>query len=288
MKGIILAGGSGSRLFPMTLGVSKQLLPVYDKPMIYYPLSSLLLAGIRDILVISTPHDLPLFKRLLGSGEQFGVQFSFCEQPSPGGLAQAFILGKSFINQDSVCLILGDNIFYGHGLSDLLQKSAKTAEGATIFAYEVNDPERYGVVTFSDAGEALSIEEKPLKPKSNWVVPGIYFYDKQVTHIASTLKPSARGEIEITGVNEVYLQKKQLKVEKMGRGFAWLDTGTQESMLQASNFVQTIQERQGLQVCCPEEIAFAQGFISKAELMDQAEKMKNNAYGSYLKRLLDR
>jgi len=262
MKGIILSGGSGSRLYPLTKVVSKQLLPVYDKPMIYYPISTLMLSGIRDILLISTPLDLPYYERLLGDGSQFGLNINYAQQPRPEGLAQAFIIGKNFLNGEGASLILGDNIFHGHGLPELLSKSSEQNNGATVFGYWVKDPERYGVIDFDKNGNALSIEEKPLKSKSNYAVVGLYFYDKQITEIASSIKPSARGELEITDINKVYLEKKQLKVEILGRGIAWLDTGTPESLLQAGNFIQTIQERQGLQVACLEEIAYSLNYIN--------------------------
>jgi glucose-1-phosphate thymidylyltransferase len=285
MKGIILAGGKGTRLFPLTIGISKQLLPVYDKPMVYYPLSMLMLAGIRQILVISTPEDLPLFRRLLGSGEQWGVHFTYAEQAEPRGLADAFIVGREFIADQPVCLILGDNIFYGTGLSRTLQDSAQIKEGAIVFAYPVRDPERYGVIEFDPHGNALSIEEKPEKPRSNYAVPGIYFYDARVSDLAASLKPSRRNELEITDLNRIYLSDNQLRVKLMGRGIAWLDAGTHESLLQAANFVQTVEERQGLMIACPEEIAYHMGYINSSELQKQAERM-NNSYGDYLKRLL--
>jgi glucose-1-phosphate thymidylyltransferase len=287
MKGIILAGGAGTRLYPITRGVSKQLIPVYDKPMIYYPLSVLMLAGIREILIISTPHDLPRFEALLGNGAQFGVSFSYMEQPYPGGLAQAFILGKEFIGNDSVCLILGDNIFFGHDLQKLVKESIKLKEGGIIFGYAVKDPERYGVVSFDKSGTVTGIEEKPQKPKSKYAVPGLYFYDNEVISIAENLKPSPRGELEITDVNLVYLKQGKLKVSLLGRGFAWLDTGTFESLQQASNYVQAIQERQGLQIACIEEIAFRQGYIDAAQLQTLANEMKNNDYGQYLLEILE-
>jgi glucose-1-phosphate thymidylyltransferase len=286
MKGIILAGGRGSRLFPTTLSVSKQLLPVYDKPMIYYPLSMLLLAGIRDILVISTPEDLPQFRRLLQDGSQFGAQFAFAEQSAPRGLADAFLVGRDFVDGESVCLILGDNIFYGHGLGETLADAGRRSTGATIFAYPVSDPERYGVVSFDDHGNALTLEEKPARPKSNFAVPGVYFYDHQVSELAARLKPSPRGELEITDLNRVYLERRQLRVERLGRGTAWLDAGTYESLLQASNYVQAVQQRQGLMVCCPEEVAFRQGFIDADQLRARAMTQGQTSYSKYLLDLL--
>ena len=285
MKGIILAGGSGTRLYPITRGVSKQLLNIYDKPMIYYPLSVLMLAGIKEILIISTPQDLPNFEKLLGDGSELGMKFVYKEQPKPEGLAQAFILGKDFIADDNVCLVLGDNIFYGHGLSALLKQSVVSVENdtkATIFGYYVNDPERYGVAAFDDHMNVTSIEEKPQIPKSNYAVVGLYFYPNSVIDIASSIKPSARGELEITSVNEVYLKQGNLKMELMGRGYAWLDTGTHESMLEASNFIHTIEKRQGLKVACIEEIAYEKKYISKAELLQLAEPLKKTEYGQYL------
>ncbi len=285
MKGILLAGGKGSRLFPLTTGISKQLLPVYDKPMVYYPLSMLMLAGIRHTLVISTPEDLPLFRRVLGSGAQWGVEFTYVEQLEPRGIADSFLVGKEFIAGQPVCLILGDNIFYGMGLSQILQDSAQIKEGALVFAYPVRDPQRYGVVEFDPQGNVLSIEEKPEKPRSSYAVPGIYFYDGQVAGLAASLKPSPRHELEITDLNRIYLEKKQLKVKMMGRGTAWLDAGTHESLLQAANFVQTVEERQGLMIACPEEIAYRMGYIGSDELRRQAFGM-NNSYGDYLRRLL--
>jgi glucose-1-phosphate thymidylyltransferase len=285
MKGIILAGGAGTRLYPLTKATSKQLLPIHDKPMIYYPLSVLMLAGIREILLISTPEDLPNFKRLLGTGKDLGISLSYIEQHSPDGLAQAFILGADFIGTDDVCLVLGDNIFYGHGFTKLLAASlrnVKEAQQATVFGYYVQDPERYGVVAFDKEGNAQSIEEKPTQPKSNYAVVGLYFYPNSVIEIAKTLKPSERGELEITAVNQVYLKRGNLKVEVMGRGFAWLDTGTHEALLDASNYIQTIENRQGLKVACIEEIAYEKGYISKAQLLALAEPLKKNDYGQYL------
>jgi glucose-1-phosphate thymidylyltransferase len=282
MKGILLAGGSGSRLFPITRGVSKQLLPVYDKPMIYYPLSVLMLAGIREILVISTPQDLPIFKRILQDGTQLGLAFSFKEQPRPEGLAQAFIIGEEFIGSDTVGLILGDNIFYGPSLSKILQNAVKLKEGGLIFGYLVKDPERYGVVDFDNSGKVIGIEEKPKKPKSNYAVPGLYFYDNKVIEIAKSLKPSERGELEITDVNMAYLRQKKLNVELLGRGYAWLDTGTHEALQQAASYVQAIQERQGLKIACLEELAYRLGYITRDQLVNLAEDMMQNDYGRYL------
>ena len=285
MKGIILAGGSGTRLYPITYAISKQILPVYDKPMIYYPLSVLMLAGIKNILIISTPRDLPLFENLLGDGSSLGIEFSYAEQPYPGGLAQAFIIGREFIGDDSVCLILGDNIFYGHGFGDVLLETARLKKGACIFGYYVTDPQRYGVVEFNSRKEPVSIEEKPANPKSNYAVTGLYFYDNTVVSKAKTLKPSGRGELEITDLNRLYLKEKTLTVRLMGRGMAWLDTGTCESLLQASNFIATLEQRQGLKASCIEEIAYKRGFISKEQLIKLAEPCQNSQYGKYLLRI---
>lgn len=287
MKGIILSGGKGTRLYPLTIGVSKQLLPVYDKPMVYYPLSMLMLAGIREILVISSPDALPAFRSLLKNGSQLGLKFSYAEQTEPRGLADAFLVGREFIADEPVCLILGDNIFFGHGLPAQLRTSAQLTRGALIYAYPVRDPERYGVVDFDENGLALSIEEKPSNPRSHYAVPGIYFYDSQVPELAASLKPSARGEIEITDLNMIYLSRGQMHVEVLGRGVAWLDAGTHEALLQASNFVQTVQDRQGMMISCPEEIAYRLGFIDAAQLRQVAVTMDNNQYGQYLLHLLE-
>jgi len=287
MKGIILAGGKGTRLHPLTLAVSKQLLPVYDKPMIYYPLSMLMLAGLREILVISTPEDLPLFRRLLGSGQQWGMQFSYAEQAKPRGLADAFLVGEEFIGENPACLILGDNIFFGHGLPDQMRSAAALKSGAQVFAYPVRDPQRYGVIEFDEQGRAISLEEKPARPRSNYAVPGLYFYDLRVVSFARSLKPSARGEIEITDLNKIYLEMGQLQVRPLGRGIAWLDAGTHESLLQASNFIQAVQERQGIMISCPDEIAYRKGFISREALIEIAGAYKHNGYGEYLLRLVD-
>jgi glucose-1-phosphate thymidylyltransferase len=286
LKGIILAGGSGTRLYPLTLAISKQLLPVYDKPMIYYPLSVLMLAGIRDIQIITTPHDQPLFQHLLGNGQQFGVNLSYAVQPSPDGLAQAFIIAREFIGDDRCALVLGDNIFYGHGLSDILRNAANREQGATLFAYEVADPERYGVVTFDAGGRATSIEEKPKQPRSNWAVTGLYFFDKRVVELASQVKPSARGELEITTLNEMYLEQGAVQVEKLGRGFVWLDTGTFDSLMDAGDYIATIERRQGLKVSCPEEVALRMGFVSPAEMEPWLKRLGKSDYATYVRRVI--
>jgi len=286
LKGIILAGGRGSRLFPLTLGVSKQLLPVYDKPMIYYPLSMLMLAGIREVLIITSPEDLPSFRRLLGEGDRWGISLSYAEQAEPRGLAEAFLIGREFVGKEPVCLILGDNIFFGHGFPEQLRIAAQLNDGALVFGYPVRDPERYGVIEIDGRGQAVSIEEKPLKPRSNYAVPGLYFYGGNVVELAATLKPSARGELEITDLNRLYLADGKLKVDLIGRGVAWLDAGTHESLLQASNFVQTIEERQGLMISCPEEIAFRLGYIESEQLLSLAKELGKTTYSDYLFQLL--
>ena len=285
-KGILLAGGSGTRLHPLTQSISKQLLPVFDKPMVYYPLCVLMLAGIREVLLITTPHDQPLFKNLLGNGQQWGVEIEYAVQPEPNGLAEAFIIGKDFVADQPSCLVLGDNIYYGHGFQQSLGNANQQEQGATVFGYWVNDPERYGVVEFDSEGKAVGVEEKPKHPKSNYAITGLYFYDQQVTEMAASLQPSARGELEITDLNRIYLQQNQLQVERLGRGIAWLDTGTHRSLMQASNFIQTIEERQGLKVCCPEEIAYAAGWIDAGQLQQIADQLSKNEYGQYLYSIL--
>ena len=286
-RGIILAGGAGTRLHPLTLSISKQLLPVYDKPMVYYPLAVLMLAGIRDILVINTPHEQPLFRALLGDGERWGLRISYAVQPEPNGLAHAYTIGRDFVEDRPSCLILGDNIFHGHGLTDILRRAANRTRGATVFGYWVRDPERYGVAEFDADGRVVGLEEKPARPKSNYAVTGLYFYDGRACDYAASLKPSARGELEITDLNRRYLEDGSLHVEKLGRGFAWLDTGTHESMLQAGNFIQTIEQRQGLRVCCPEEIAYVNGWISRGDLLELAKPLRKSGYGEYLERVAD-
>ncbi len=285
-KGILLAGGSGTRLHPLTQSISKQLLPVFDKPMVYYPLCALMLAGIREILLITTPHDQPLFEKLLDNGKQWGIEIKYAVQPEPNGLAEAFIIGKDFVADNPSCLVLGDNIYYGHGFQKSLENANQQVQGATVFGYWVSDPERYGVVEFDADGKAIGVEEKPEHPKSNYAITGLYFYDQQVTEMAASLQPSARGELEITDLNRIYLQQNQLQVERLGRGIAWLDTGTHRSLMQASNFIQTIEERQGLKVCCPEEIAFAAGWIDAGQLEKIADQLSKNEYGQYLYSIL--
>jgi glucose-1-phosphate thymidylyltransferase len=286
MKGIILAGGSGSRLYPMTIGISKQMMPIYDKPMIYYPLSTLMMSGIRDILIISTPHDLPQFQKLLGTGEQWGIQLSYTEQPAPEGLAQAYIIGADFVDGQPSCLILGDNIYYGPSLSGFLEESAAITSGASVFAYQVSDPERYGVVEFDANFQAVSIEEKPMRPRSNWAVTGLYFYDRSVIDIAANLKPSVRGELEITDINRTYLERGELRVKPIGRGYAWLDTGTPDSLLDAADFVRVLEKRQGMKIACPEEVAWRRGYIDNAQLSVLAARLGNSDYGKYLQKLI--
>ncbi len=287
-RGIILAGGSGTRLYPLTQSISKQLLPIYDKPMIYYPLSTLMLAGIRDVLIINTPHEQPLFQRLLGDGSQWGMRFVYAAQPSPDGLAQAYLIGRDFVAGEPSALVLGDNLFYGHGFTEQLRRAANRVDGATVFGYWVNDPERYGVVEFDDDGAVLGLEEKPVAPRSNYAVTGLYFYDGRASDFAARLQPSPRGELEITDLNRLYLEEGSLSVEKLGRGYAWLDTGTHDSLLQAGDFIATIESRQGLKVACPEEIAFSQGWIDKAQLRELAQPLAKNAYGQYLLGLAER
>lgn len=287
MKGIVLAGGSGTRLYPATIAISKQLIPIYDKPMIYYPISVLMLSGIQEILIISTPTDLPLYKKLLGNGSQYGLEFSYAEQPNPGGLAQAFLIGEKFINDENVCLVLGDNVFFGQGLTQILESAKSQKKGATVFGYHVQDPERYGVVTF-DKKKVISIDEKPINPKSNYAVTGLYFYDNDVVEIAKNIKPSARGELEITDINNIYLEKGKLNVEILGRGISWLDTGTFDTLIEAGSLIQALENRQGLKIACLEEIGFNNGWISKADLKNRSKLFKNSSYGLYLKTLAEK